>query len=79
MNILGFILIYLDKRKAIKHQYRICENTLILVALMGGSIGIYLGMYCFHHKTKKIKFYLGIPLIFLIQIIIYFYLRYFML
>lgn len=73
MNILGFILIYLDKRKAIKHQYRISENTLLLVALMGGSIGIYLGMYYFHHKTKKIRFYLGIPLIFLIQIIIYFY------
>lgn len=79
LNILGFSLMYIDKRKAIRHHYRISENTLLLVALLGGSIGMYLGMYCFHHKTNKKKFYLGIPLIFMIQIIIYFYLRFFML
>ena len=59
------------KAKAKKQKYRISENTLLFVALIGGSLGSYLGMYCFHHKTKHMKFYIGIPLILFIQILIY--------
>ena len=57
INVLGFLIMGLDKAKAKKQKYRISENTLLFVALMGGSLGSYLGMYCFHHKTKHVKFY----------------------
>ena len=62
INVLGFLIMGLDKAKAKKQKYRISENTLLFVALIGGSLGSYLGMYCFHHKTKHMKFYIGIPL-----------------
>ncbi len=66
---------YLDKIKAKKHQWRTKESTLILIGALGGSIGSILGMYIFRHKTKHLKFTLGIPFIILIQlsIIIYYY------
>ena len=51
INVLGFLIMGLDKAKAKKQKYRISENTLLFVALIGGSLGSYLGMYCFHHKT----------------------------
>ena len=69
INVLGFLIMGLDKAKAKKQKYRISENTLLFVALMGGSLGSYLGMYCFHHKTKHVKFYIGMPLILFIQIL----------
>ena len=71
INVLGFLIMGLDKAKAKKQKYRISENTLLFVALIGGSLGSYLGMYCFHHKTKHVKFYIGMPLILFIQILIY--------
>ena len=71
INVLGFLTMSLDKAKAKKQKYRISENTLLFVALIGGSLGSYLGMYCFHHKTKHMKFYIGMPLILFIQILIY--------
>ena len=71
INVLSFFIMGLDKVKAKKQRYRISENTLLFVALIGGSLGSYLAMYCFHHKTKPIKFYMGIPLILFIQILIY--------
>ena len=67
MNTLGFALMGLDKKRAGEHQWRISERTLFLVAALGGSVGSWLGMYIFHHKTRKAKFYLGIPLILVIQ------------
>ena len=48
INVLGFLTMSLDKKKKKKQKYRISENTLLFVALMGGSLGSYLGMYCFH-------------------------------
>ena len=71
INVLSFFIMGLDKVKAKKQRYRISENTLLFIALIGGSLGSYLGMYCFHHKTIHIKFYMGIPLILFIQILIY--------
>lgn len=69
INLLAFLLCYIDKRKAIKHQYRIPENILLLISLIGGSIGFLLSMHLFHHKTKKLKFKL-VYIFFLIWILI---------
>lgn len=73
INILGFLSMYIDKRKAKKHEWRISENTLILIALIGGSVGSLIGMNIFKHKTKHIKFSIGIPLIILLQLVFIMY------
>ena len=70
VNALGFSLMLADKHKARKKKWRIPEATLMLVALMGGSIGALAGMYLFRHKTKHPKFVLGIPLILSAQVIL---------
>ncbi|MGX4599612.1 DUF1294 domain-containing protein [Faecalimicrobium sp. JNUCC 81] len=68
INIIGFYFMYIDKRKAIKNEWRISESTLISMAIIGGSLGSLLGMYTFRHKTKHPKFTIGIPFIILLQI-----------
>lgn len=70
INVIAFIIIYIDKQKAIKHKWRIKESTLFLISILGGSLGTLLGMYTFHHKTKHKKFTLGIPFILVIQVVI---------
>ena len=70
INVIAFIIYGIDKRKAKKHLWRIPEATLIGLALMGGSVGAFLGMRLFHHKTKHIKFFVGVPAIFIIEIVI---------
>ena len=72
VNIIAFITIYIDKQKAIKHKWRIKESTLFLLSIIGGSLGTLLGMYTFRHKTKHKKFTFGIPLIMILQILIFF-------
>ena len=72
VNIIAFITIYIDKKKAIKHKWRIKESTLFLLSIIGGSLGTLLGMYTFRHKTKHKKFTFGIPLIMILQILIFF-------
>lgn len=76
MNIIAFISMYVDKQKAINHKWRIQESTLLGFAILGGSVGLYLGMNTFRHKTKHLKFKLGVPIIILIQISIYILLIY---
>lgn len=61
VNLAAFAMYGIDKRKAIKDQWRIPEKTLLLVALLGGSFGAFTGMQVFHHKTKHWKFLLGVP------------------
>ena len=68
INAAGFLSMLVDKHKAKKNQWRIPERTLLLIALLGGSIGSLLGMYTVRHKTKHLKFTLGIPLILAAQI-----------
>lgn len=68
INAAAFILMLVDKRKARKNRWRIPERTLILSAALGGSIGALLGMYTFRHKTRHLKFTLGIPAILIAQI-----------
>ena len=78
INIIGFLIMYIDKKRAKYGRWRIPEKTLLLVALLGGSIGTIIGMYTFRHKTQKIKFILGFPTILISEIIIviYFLIKY---
>lgn len=73
INALGFILMLADKYKARKNLWRIPEAALFSVALIGGSVGVLLGMYCVRHKTLHIKFTVGIPLILFAQFLLYAY------
>ena len=63
INIISFILCYMDKKRAIKNRCRISEFSFLLLSMMGGCYGFMLGMYIFHHKTKKLKFKILIPII----------------
>ena len=65
-----FIIYGIDKYKSIKHQYRISEKTLIILPILGGSFGAFIGMIIFHHKTKKKKFIILIPVIMLLWVYI---------
>ena len=68
VNAIGFLLMTVDKYKAKKNLWRIPESTLMTVALIGGSIGSLVGMYTVRHKTKHLKFTVGIPVILVLQI-----------
>ena len=68
INALGFLLMLIDKWKAKHNRWRIPEATLMGVAALGGSVGSLLGMYTVRHKTKHIKFTVGIPVILVVQI-----------
>ena len=68
VNILAFVLFGVDKQKARRNKWRIPEKTLILSAVIGGSVGAILGMRFFHHKTRKARFAIGVPVILLVQI-----------
>lgn len=70
VSLIGFVLMGLDKQRAIHHQWRISESTLLSVALFGGSLGILLGMFVFHHKTNKPLFFIGVPVIIGIQAVV---------
>lgn len=74
INAVGFALMLIDKWKAKHNRWRIKEATLMTVAALGGSIGSLLGMYTVRHKTKHIKFTVGIPLILVAQIALAIYL-----
>ena len=78
INLIGILIMYIDKRRAMYGRWRIPEKTLIIVALLGGSIGCMFGMKFFRHKTQKIKFVLGYPTILIAEliIIIYFLVKY---
>ena len=67
INILTFLIYGVDKWKAKRDKWRIPEDTLIWLAIAGGSVGALLGMYLFRHKTKHKKFLIGIPVILLVQ------------
>ena len=74
INALAFIIYGIDKLKARKGRWRISEATLLLLALVGGSIGSWLGMKAWHHKTMHRKFQYGLPAILLLQLAIAVYL-----
>ena len=70
INIIAFLAMFIDKKKAEKDKWRIKESTLLILALAGGSIGAITGMYVFHHKTQKPRFYIGIPIIIVLHILL---------
>ena len=75
INAVAFIMYGIDKYKAKKAKWRISEATLLLLAVLGGSIGAWMGMKVWHHKTMHKKFKYGIPAILLIQIALMTYLH----
>lgn len=68
INAAGFLLMLTDKYKARKNLLRIPEAALITIAMLGGSVGTLLGMYAVRHKTRHLKFSLGVPIILSVQI-----------
>ena len=71
VNVIAFVMYGADKQKAIRKQWRIPEAQLLAVAAIGGSVGAILGMQFFHHKTRKWKFRVGVPLILAVQLILW--------
>lgn len=70
INIIGFVSFFIDKSRSIRSKWRIPEATLLSFALFGGGVGCFLGMKVFHHKTLKPAFYIGIPAIILMHILL---------
>ena len=69
INIIGFLIMYIDKQKAKKGKWRIPEKTLFIITALGGGIGTVAGMYTFRHKTQKIAFVIGFPAITILEIL----------
>ena len=65
---------WIDKKKAQKGAWRISEQALFYITLLGGGVGTILGMYTFRHKTKKLRFTIGFPVILISEIILLGYL-----
>lgn len=70
INIIGFIVVFYDKRQAIKKKNRISEKNLLVISIIGGCYGFVISMYLFRHKTKKVKFRVLLPMINIIWLII---------
>ena len=77
INLIGFFMMWSDKRRAKWGKWRIPEQTLFIVTALGGGIGTIAGMYTFRHKTKKLKFTIGLPTILILEIILAVYLIFF--
>ena len=75
VNITTFLVYGIDKYKAKKGRWRISEATLLLMAVIGGSIGAWAGMRLWHHKTMHKKFKYGIPVIIILQVALAVYLQ----
>lgn len=69
INVASFCMYGIDKYKASHNKWRISEATLIVSAVIGGSIGALIGMRIFHHKTRKKKFSIGVPAILILQLV----------
>lgn len=69
INIIGFLVMYIDKQKAKKGKWRIPEKTIFIITVLGGGIGTISGMYTFRHKTQKLHFTIGLPTITILEII----------
>lgn len=70
VNAVAFIMYGIDKYRARNAKWRIPEATLLMLAVVGGSVGAWLGMKAWHHKTRHMKFRYGVPAILLLQIVV---------
>lgn len=70
INLIAIVITIVDKKNAVNNKWRVSENALLSVSTIGGAIGMYVTMHIIHHKTKKLKFMLGIPLIFFGEILL---------
>lgn len=68
INIIAVMIYGWDKLCAIRHRWRIPEKTLLVIAVIGGSVGALFAMFLFHHKTLHLKFKYGVPVIMLLQV-----------
>ena len=76
VNLAAFALYGIDKRRAKRGKWRVPEATLLLIAVIGGSVGALAGMYLFRHKTRKPKFSVGVPVILGMQVLFFLLLFY---
>lgn len=67
-NVIGFAMMGVDKDRSRRNKWRISETSLFVMALLGGSVGTLTGMYFFHHKTAHPAFFIGMPLILILQL-----------
>lgn len=77
VNVVAFLIYGLDKQKARQNRWRIPERVLLGLAVLGGSVGALAAMWMFHHKTKKMKFKIGVPVILFLQYAAIVYLKFF--
>ena len=77
INLIGFLMMWSDKRRAKWGKWRIPEQTIFIVTALGGGIGTIAGMYTFRHKTKKLKFTIGLPVLVILEIIGIIYIKLF--
>ena len=70
LNLVTFVLFALDKRKAVRGKWRIPEALLLILSVLGGSMGALMAMSLFRHKTQKKLFSIGIPLVFILHTIL---------
>ena len=73
INLITFFMFGIDKWKAKRNAWRIPEKTLLIGAVLGGTIGAFAGMEVFHHKTKHMKFTVGIPVILVLQVVLIYF------
>lgn len=73
INLIGFLAMFIDKQKAKKGAWRIPEKSLFILTLIGGGVGTIAGMYTFRHKTKKLYFTIGFPVILITEIALVIY------
>ena len=73
VNLAAFALYGIDKYKARRGLWRIPESVLLFAAAAGGSAGALLGMRVFHHKTRKPRFYIGVPVMLLLHLVILYF------
>ena len=69
MNVLAIYATVHDKNSARKHKWRVPESTLLILAALSGCVVMYITMHIIHHKTKKPKFMVGIPVIFVLEVL----------
>jgi len=77
INLIGFFMMWSDKKRAKWGKWRIPEQTLFVVTAIGGGVGTIAGMYTFRHKTKKLKFTIGLPALVILEIVAIIYIKFF--